>query len=524
MLIVCHIFLIEQLKNSKDMKQLFTLLITIGLVNFAFGTSTVLTMTADEYQLIVDYSNDQGTNTSEYSDNTDDYYGASAYYENYDFRDGKWDNEAFATWQDAVKESVELAVLPSKFPEATTDDTISVYFDYYDGDNTITDYFIFVCTESSPDPVFSAYESDAGNYKSDILTFSLEQQVAEPEFDYSAKTIDVVVAPGTDVTALSPEITISEAASIDPQSGIAVDFSNAVEYTVTAEDPSISTVWTVTVTAMEETITPIYEIQYVEDPATNDSSAYVDKTVIIEGIVTGFASGSSYNKIFVQDGDGEWDGIYVFDPNTGVVATMGDKVKVTGTVTEYYNLTEIEATSLEVVSGRNTQPEPIVVSEPITEPLEGVVVTLKGATISEDTSDDSRAFLLATKDGIEYKVFDEIFNAVNYEDGKEYDITGVVTYTYDNYRICPRSASDIVGSGTSVKHLSNAESLKVYPNPAQNYLNIEGANIDSVTIINIAGQTVNFQKLGNNRIDVTNLVDGVYFIRTSNKVTRFIKK
>ncbi|HKK60980.1 MAG TPA: hypothetical protein VJ951_00380, partial [Bacteroidales bacterium] len=284
------------------MKQLFTLLITIGLVNFAFGTSTVLTMTEDDYQLIVDYSNEQGTNTAEYSENTEDYFGASAHYENYDFRDGSWDSDAFATWQDAVKESVELAVLPAKYPEATTDDTISVYFKYYDGDNTVTDYFMFVCTEDSPDPVFNAYESEAGSYKADILTFTLEQQVSEPEFDYSAKTIEITVAPGTDLTALSPEITISEGASIDLESGAILDFSNAVEYTVTAEDPSISTLWTVNVTVMEETITPIYDIQYVQDPAADDASPHIGETVIVEGIVTGFASGGSFNKIFVQDG------------------------------------------------------------------------------------------------------------------------------------------------------------------------------------------------------------------------------
>jgi len=43
---------------------------------------------------------------------------------------------------------------------------------------------------------------------------------------------------GTDATALVPTITISLAAAIDPSGGIAQDFTNPVDYTVTAEDGS----------------------------------------------------------------------------------------------------------------------------------------------------------------------------------------------------------------------------------------------------------------------------------------------
>lgn len=507
------------------MKKLLTLIIAVGLINFTYAASTVLNMAENEYQLIVDYSNDQGTNTSEYSENTDDYYGASAYYENFDFREGKWDSETFASWQDAVKESVELAVLPSTYPEATTEDTISVYFKYYDGDNTVTDYFIFVCTQAGPDPVFSAFESEAGNYKSDILAFSFDEQVAEAEFDYSAKTISIIVAPGTDVTALTPEISISEGATIDPEIGATVDFSSNFEYTVTAENTELSSVWTIAVTVMEASITPIADIQYVDDPSSSDESPLLDQTVIIEGIVTGFAVSSSHNKIYVQDGDGEWDGIYVFDPNSGIIASLGDKVQITGTVAEYYGLTEIEATKLEVISSRNSLPDPILITEAITEPLEGVLVSLKGATFTEDTSDDSRAYLIATKDGVEYKVFDELFNAVNYQEGTEYDITGVITYTYDNYRICPRSADDIVALETnSINKTQLSNSLKVYPNPTQNFLYVDGANFSNISISNIAGRVVDFKRAGINKIDVSSLSNGIYFLRSDNKTTRFIKK
>jgi hypothetical protein len=50
------------------------------------------------------------------------------------------------------------------------------------------------------------------------------------------------------VTALEPTITLSAGASVSPLSGVATDFTAAVDYTVTAEDGSTTQVWAVTVT------------------------------------------------------------------------------------------------------------------------------------------------------------------------------------------------------------------------------------------------------------------------------------
>jgi len=54
--------------------------------------------------------------------------------------------------------------------------------------------------------------------------------------DESARTISPTVPSGTNVTALVPTIEISSKATISPASGVAQNFTNAVTYTVTAED------------------------------------------------------------------------------------------------------------------------------------------------------------------------------------------------------------------------------------------------------------------------------------------------
>jgi len=65
--------------------------------------------------------------------------------------------------------------------------------------------------------------------------------------DESAKTIKAEVPAGTDVTALTPTLIVSTDATVAPGSGVANNFTNPVQYTVTAADGSTA-VYAVTVT------------------------------------------------------------------------------------------------------------------------------------------------------------------------------------------------------------------------------------------------------------------------------------
>ncbi|MBK6347548.1 MAG: T9SS type A sorting domain-containing protein [Bacteroidales bacterium] len=84
--------------------------------------------------------------------------------------------------------------------------------------------------------------------QAEILGFTLPQQTGAAVINSGAATVGIEVAYGTDVTALTPTITVSALASIDPASGVARDFTNPVTYTVTSESTS-QKVWTVTVTS-----------------------------------------------------------------------------------------------------------------------------------------------------------------------------------------------------------------------------------------------------------------------------------
>jgi hypothetical protein len=508
------------------MKRIFTLLlIVLGFVGISQASVTVYTMTTADFQLVVDYSTAKGFNTSEFSTNTDSYFGASSYYTNFDFREGKWNSSAtFTTWEDAVQTAVSEVVLPANFTAATTSDTINVYFKYYDGTSTKTDYFRFLCTKAAPSPEFAAYKSTSGSYKAEIMTFALAEQVTSATIDNSTRSIAIIVAAGTNVTALKPTITISDGATIDPASGAATNFTSPVSFNVTSEDASNIQVWTVTVTVMADVVTSIHDIQYVADPATSDASIYVKQTVTIQGVVTGFATFTGYNKYYIQEDGNPWTGIYVYDKVSGMIFSLGDKVKITGTVSEYYNVTEIETTKAEIISSRNTQPTPIVAPE-LNESLEGCLVTIEGVTLAVDddaTDYASALYLIATKGDKTFKINSELFNAFTPETGVSYNVTGVVAYLRSYFRVCPRSASDFTAL-VSNKEIAKA-TFNIYPNPAESsiYLTVSGSG--NVKVRNIAGQIVAQYQVSNNKIDVSSLKKGVYFIESGSNVARFIKK
>ena len=149
-------------------------------------------------------------------------------------------------------------------------------------------------------------------------------------------------------------------------------------------------------------LTAIYTIQ-----GSGESSPLVNQSVIIEGVVTGDFQNSdadnsrNLNGFYVQEavGDGDSatsDGIFVYDPAPILDVNPGDKVRITGTVAEFFGETQVAATEIEVI-GTGTI-NPVNVSLPTVdvitnsdgeliadlEPYEGMLVTFSQTlTISE---------------------------------------------------------------------------------------------------------------------------------------------
>lgn len=131
--------------------------------------------------------------------------------------------------------------------------------------------------------------------------------------------------------------------------------------------------------AIGGSLTAIYDIQGTGDVSTLDG-----QEVSTRGVVTAtFFGAGTLGGFFVQDalGDGDAatsDGIFVFAPSATVA--VGDVVDLTGTVSEFFDRTQIsDLTTIDVIESNATLPEAVKVAVDGTadlEALEGMLVEL----------------------------------------------------------------------------------------------------------------------------------------------------
>ncbi len=249
-----------------------------------------------------------------------------------------------------------------------------------------------------------------------------------------------------------------------------------VSYTITATDndgnSATSDEGSYTVLPSGGAITSIYDIQYVSDPGTDDASPLDGATVTISGVVTAeFWGGSSNRYLYVQDAEGPWNGIVCFEydgwddfdfstsAGTEHSVAEGDSVTVTGTVDEYYGLTEIVDVTDVIVHGpavNMISPAVVTTGQIMTggsdaEAYEGCLVKVENVTV--DDADLGNGEWSVT-DGTNAMRVDDIWDYYYFpEDGQALaGVAGVMTYTYSDAKLEPRLARDVVeADGTPVR-------------------------------------------------------------------------
>ena len=125
------------------------------------------------------------------------------------------DGYKLSVWK--ITQGMKDVALSSGF---LSDTSVSFVMPAASGSDTVTVGATF--DKTSTDPVVTSDPK--------ITAFSVAN--VSGTIDQNSGTITVVVPNGTDVTSLCPAIAISDADSVTPASGAAVDFTNAVTYTV----------------------------------------------------------------------------------------------------------------------------------------------------------------------------------------------------------------------------------------------------------------------------------------------------
>jgi hypothetical protein len=203
-----------------------------------------------------------------------------------------------------------------------------------------------------------------------------------------------------------------------------------------------------------------YDIQYTTN--SSGDSPYVNQVVTVQGVVTGehFYSGSSSSNFgfYISDlAGGAWSGLFVY--NTFYQPVMGDLVELTGTVSEYYNFTELtQITDYQVISQGNSIPEPVIVStaslnNAAAEQWESVLVKVQNVTVASTPSTYQE---FNVTDGSGYCQVDNQFFApghtwTNVQLGVTFtSIVGIVDYSYSLYGLNPRNLADMQSGGSTI--------------------------------------------------------------------------
>ena len=246
-----------------------------------------------------------------------------------------------------------------------------------------------------------------------------------------------------------------------------------VRFTITAVDnednSTTSNETSYLVISSGGSITTIYDIQYVSDPETDDASPLNGQTVTISGIVTAEFWGSSYNRtFFVQDSLGPWSGImvyryegwdsYDFITSGGIVHSVaeGDSVTLTGEVYEAYGKTEIKNVSEVIIYGSTSTmfaPMTVTTAQVMTggadaEAYEGCLVSIVDVTV--DNPDLGNGEWSIT-DGTNSARVDDNWDYFYYPEAEQElaEVTGVLDFTFDDFKIQPRLARDVVEEGVT---------------------------------------------------------------------------
>lgn len=312
----------------------------------------------------------------------------------------------------------------------------------------------------------------------------------------------------------------------------------------------------------------IQDVQY--SPFGTGFSAYNGFYVTVRGVVTADTTdlqgdgGSVGKRVYIQNGQGPWSGIWVF----GILAdalVRGQDVTVNGRVIENFNHTRIDSiTSLVINPSGNPNPFPELVSTSdigtkqkgtiAAEQWEGVLIEYANVNVTDDNADGSSGpggggnsnfgeILVADASNVNTRVelqegnhlyhnlwvagLDTIPGNVRIMEGDSFDaLRGVLFYSFSNYKLVPRKSDDFVGYTSDIEDITNGivssyDLTQNFPNPFNPVTTIQyaipEAGFVQIKIFNILGQEVASlvnmeQSSGSYKVlfDASRLSSGVY--------------
>ena len=223
--------------------------------------------------------------------------------------------------------------------------------------------------------------------------------------------------------------------------------------------------------------------------------------------------------------------------NTTFVVTEGDSVEVEGNTEQFRGLIQIIATSITRIQGGSTLKTPTVVTA-MDYPLVSDLVRVNGLQLVAGTwpaaptgsGFTARATRVANaNDTIAIRVVPQTADVwAMPAPVAEFDLIGLGSQfapsgsALGGFQVSPRSIADILIQ-TSQSRALNAASLKAWPNPTSDVLNLD-VDLTSparLTIVNSLGQVVRLENLTSRNLDLRSLSNGVYQVLVQQGVNSY---
>ena len=269
-----------------------------------------------------------------------------------------------------------------------------------------------------------------------------------------------------------------------------------------------------------------YDIQYTENQGIGEDcfpSEFEGQNVEVTGVVTAVRPDNEYPNFFFQDPQkDDWAGMFIYINKGYVPPKVGDEVKLKGDISEYFGMTEMKnLVSTDILSSNNNVEPTLVTASSLSgecrvwvEKYEGMLVRLVNVEVTQSANEDGQ-WIVSDWTGsamIDGYMFDGDWSRPEY--GIHFvSITGVLHYSYGQYKLMPRNSKDfndpVTATGDELPE--RFELLTNYPNPFNPSTTIEFI----VTNNGVAHSNVSLQIFDINGRIVVNLING---IPNSNKV------
>lgn len=264
---------------------------------------------------------------------------------------------------------------------------------------------------------------------------------------------EATIAWGLSYESLSNEVDMEQSGStftaqIPAQAEGATVYYKVVATNGTVTDESVEYNYYVPPTFNGELVT-IYDIQgqtthspmadQIEDQNGVQELGYGE--VSTSGVVTA-NFGTNY---FIQDGEGPWNGLLVYDPSRN--PQIGDSIIITGIVKEYWNVTEMTeiSTYYHLANGKPLPETTVINTGDASEEYEGVLVKVISAECTDDDYYNNH-FMWTVNDGSGPLL---IHNTNKYEfdptEGAEYTVKGPLNWDFGEWKIELRYEDDVDG-------------------------------------------------------------------------------